>query len=233
MKLQSILLQTTQSSKTLDYDRLVLAAGSQVYYPSVPGLNEYAFNIDSFDAATKLADHLKNISHDLSPGCQTVVVVGGGFTGLEIACELPARLQRLMQQAWVQNQQPEVIIVDHHAIGSTLGTNPQPAINKTLLELGIKTYTQTDIASIQQESVTLDSGEIIPTNTVIWTTGMRANPLTSLFQLEKDHLNRIVVDSFLRIPGAENCFAAGDVASALVDTTNSSVMSCQHARPQG
>jgi NADH dehydrogenase len=68
---------------------------------------------------------------------------------------------------------------------------------------------------------------------VIWCAGMRANPLTRLFPIERDRFGRVPVDEFLRVRGVPKVFAAGDVARALVDDHHASVMSCQHGRPMG
>src|SRR5262245_28367633 len=62
---------------------------------------------------------------------------------------------------------------------------------------------------------------------------MRANLLTRLFPVEHDRLGRIPVDTFMRVKGVANVFAAGDVAWAMMDDRHASVMSCQHGRPMG
>ena len=84
-----------------------------------------------------------------------------------------------------------------------------------------------------QASVTLSSGEMIPTRTVVWCAGMRASPVAQTIAVERDRLGRLHVDHFMRVAGATNIFAAGDVASCVVDGEHSTVMSCQFARPMG
>jgi len=68
---------------------------------------------------------------------------------------------------------------------------------------------------------------------VVWCAGMAANPLAATLSGEHDRLGRIEVDPFMRVKGLSNVFAAGDVASLLVDGVHPSVMSCQFARPMG
>ncbi|KAF5666584.1 pyridine nucleotide-disulfide oxidoreductase family [Fusarium circinatum] len=79
------------------YNRLILAAGSAATRPkTVTGLEEYAFDIDSIAAATNLESHIKNLeSLPASKARNTVVVCGGGFTGIEIATELPNMLHHI------------------------------------------------------------------------------------------------------------------------------------------
>ena len=89
------------------------------------------------------------------------------------------------------------------------------------------------MSAIDANAVTLASGEIIPAQTVVWCGGMRANPLTAALPGTRDALGRLAVDAFMRVAGLANVFAAGDVASCLVDGVHSTVMSCQFARPMG
>jgi NADH:ubiquinone reductase (H+-translocating) len=77
----------TSSVGTHAYDRLVMALGSQVVKPDIPGLDEFGFDVDTYDGATRLQRHLAAL-----PSSSAVVVVGAGLTGIETACELPARL---------------------------------------------------------------------------------------------------------------------------------------------
>ena len=90
-----------------------------------------------------------------------------------------------------------------------------------------------EAVSVNPRGITLKSGETILADTVIWCAGMRANPLTQLFPVERDRFGRVPVDEFMRVKGAANVFAAGDSASAQMDEGHTSVMSCQHARPMG
>jgi NADH dehydrogenase FAD-containing subunit len=96
-----------------------------------------------------------------------------------------------------------------------------------------KTRLGVRIVAIGPPGVTLESGEQIPASTVVWCAGMRANPLTRVFPVERDRLGRIPVDAFMRVQGVANVFAAGDVARAMLDDDHASVMSCQHGRPMG
>ena len=77
----------------LAYDKLVLATGSTLVSPQLPGA-EHLFDVDTIEAADALHQHIAQLSRDPQrPGAFTAVVVGGGFTGLEVATELPSRLR--------------------------------------------------------------------------------------------------------------------------------------------
>ena len=82
------------------YDRVVLAAGSRLVHPDIPGLAQYAFDVDSYAGACRLQDHLHSLgARRASPGRYTAVVVGAGLTGVELAAELPSRLQSIVPEA--------------------------------------------------------------------------------------------------------------------------------------
>ena len=97
--------------KSLSYDRLVVASGSRLFRPNIPGLAEHSFSVDSLDDAVALDKHLHGLAKRPSTnGRNTVVVVGGGFTGIEAATEIPARLRGILGN----DIQTRVIIVDRN-----------------------------------------------------------------------------------------------------------------------
>ncbi|MBB5704249.1 NADH dehydrogenase [Ochrobactrum daejeonense] len=214
------------------YDRLVLAAGSRGFQPPIPGLEEYGFASNHLEEAVILDQHLHRLAdHPASPARDTVVVGGAGFTGLEVATELETRLRGILGS----KARPRIIIVDRNPhVAPAMGENPRPYIEQRLKELGIETRLNTGIAKLDENSVTLDNGERIETATVIWSGGMRASPLTSQLEAERDQLGRIIVEPDLRVPGHAQIFATGDTAKAATDNEgNFSLMSCQHARRLG
>ena len=219
----------TSELETLEYDRLLFAAGSHLYSPPIPGLSTYGFNVDTYAAAEHLANHLTSLPNRSERGRYAVVIVGGGFTGVEAATDIIDRIRKIAPNP----EAARLIIIDHDEIASTLGSEPQQVINKALRDLKIETKTYVHVSKIEEDHIELDSGEIIDTQTVVWTAGMRANVLTKMFAVELDRFGRLPVDSFLRIKGVANCFAAGDVAAALTDESNLALLSCQHAMPQG
>lgn len=217
----------------LAYDRLVLASGSALPSPSCPG-DGAVFNVDTFEAATVLAAHISGLGRDgrRADGTFTAAVIGGGFTGIEVASELIGRM-RAQAASFDEGGAARVVLVDHGAVGGSLGTAPQPKIREALAALGVECREHARVTAIEPDAVVLADGERIAAWTVVATTGMRASPLAAAIAPQTDPLGRVAVDPFLRVPGAPRCFAAGDVARAMVDDVHPSLMSCQHARPQG
>lgn len=225
----TVTTQNAGRTTTYGYDRLVLAAGSRLVRPNIPGVREFAFDVDTFDGATKLAAHLAGLTA-AQPGADTAVVVGAGLTGIETACELPTRLAAHFGAA----VKPRVLLVDHNPhVGSDMGASARPVIETALSDNGIETKTGVSVTAVDPKGVTLSSGELIAAATVVWCAGMRANPLTSQFPTALDRLGRLPVDEYLHVKGVADVFAAGDVAAAEMDDEHVSVMSCQHGRPMG
>src|SRR5438477_7577934 len=78
------------AKKGLSYDRLVVATGSRLFRPNIPGLAEHGFSVDSLDDAIALDKHLHGLAkRPAVNGRDTAVVAGGGFTGIEAATEKP------------------------------------------------------------------------------------------------------------------------------------------------
>ncbi|KAI0187521.1 hypothetical protein EV127DRAFT_436069 [Xylaria flabelliformis] len=217
---------------TMPYDKLVLAAGSRVVHPAIPGLDKYAFSVDQIEDAVKLDRHLHSLaSKPSSKARNTIVVCGGGFTGIEVAAELPGRLLTILGK----DADFRVITVDRSQdIGPDLGAGPRPHIVKALNDLGVESRLGTAVVGLDAEGVTLSSGERIETLTAIWTAGVAATPLTKQVSTERDGFGRLRVDQDLRVPTASDVFAAGDAASAAADDSgHCAKMSCQHAGPLG
>jgi NADH dehydrogenase len=229
-----VTVDTPHGQEALGYDRLVFALGSQLLRPPIPGLAEYAFDVDTYNGAARLNGHLQSLpDRPDSPGRLTVVVVGAGLTGVEIACELPARMRAIAEKSGATGP-CRILLVDRNpAVGSDMGDSARPVIEEALLALGVETQMGSEVRSITPTEVVLQSGEIIPADTVVWCTGMRASPHTRFFPIEPDRLGRIPVDEYMRVSGVADVFAAGDVARAMMDDRHASVMSCQHGRPMG
>ena len=220
---------STSGGLTHTFDRLVLASGSHVLKPAIPGLREYGFDVDTYDGAAALRDHLRRLA-GAPPGAAaaTVVVVGAGLTGIELSCELPNRLRRLFEGIV-----PRVILLDRNDIGSDMGASARPVIERALVVNGVQAVPGVTVAAIDEHGVTLASGEHLEANTVVWCAGMRASALTEQLPVSRDRLGRVTVDDYLRVIGVPAVFAAGDVAAARMDDDHLSVMSCQHGRPMG
>ncbi|MBR0868742.1 FAD-dependent oxidoreductase [Bradyrhizobium tropiciagri] len=227
---RQVTVATGAGREVLTYDRLVLTTGSELVRPPIPGLAIHGFDVDTYDAAIELDKHLAALGKQPpSPARTTVVVVGAGFTGIEVATEMPDKLAR----AGITGERRIILIDPNPVVGATFGAHGRPVINEALSALGVETRLGVRVSAVDAGSITLDTGDVIPTETVVWCAGMRASPLAAALPVARDGLGRLAVDHFMRAEGLANVFAAGDVAACLIDGKHPTVMSCQFARPMG
>ncbi|MBI3524233.1 MAG: FAD-dependent oxidoreductase [Betaproteobacteria bacterium] len=224
-------ISITNRADEIRYDALILAAGSRLRTKGIPGI-ELAFNVDTFVDASKLDQHLNKLADArfATLASRSFVVVGGGFTGLEAITSLPQRVRALA---------PEVtgfrffLVERAREIAPNYSPDGRRYIVEQLGKAEIQILPGEEVTSIAAGKIVLKSGKSLETDTVIWTTGLEASPLTASFDGERDELGRLCVDSHLRLPACSNVFIAGDVARVLADQHNHALMSCQHAMPQG
>lgn len=231
-KSQSVEVAVEGTRKKLSYDRLVLATGSQLFRPEVPGLAEHGFSVDQYADAIELDRHLRHLAGwPVSQLRDTVVVTGGGFTGIEVATEMPSRLRTIFGK----DCKPRIVIVErNNVVAPDMGDDGRPIIEGALIDLGIEVRAGVGVASLDEFGVTLTNGDRIEAATVVWAAGIRAAPLTAQIPAERDHFGRLLVDRDLRVPSVPNVFATGDAARAACDDDgNYALTSCQHATRMG
>ncbi|MGE8504420.1 NADH dehydrogenase FAD-containing subunit [Ectopseudomonas oleovorans] len=212
----------------LHFDRLILASGSQVARPPLAGIDRFAFDVDSLESAQRLEAHLQSLSErPNSLARNTVVVVGGGFTGIETATEMPARLRAILGD----KADIRVIVVDMgKRVGSAMGEQIANVIAEASDTLGVTWRLGSPVSMVDEHGVMLDDGERIEASTVVWTVGVKASPLTQQIDGERDAFGRLHVDRNLKVLGQEAIYATGDTAYAAVDDQgNHALMTCQHA----
>jgi NADH dehydrogenase len=228
-KQKSVWYRDSKDNVTLaTYDRLIVATGSQTRRPAIAGLDEFAFDIDQLESAQLFENHLDSLAlRPATPERNTVVVCGGGFTGIELATELPARLRA----RFGADTQTKVIVVERGAvIGGRYSEALRQTIEEASHELGVEWRLNSEIEAIDANGVTLKNGERIAAATVVWTAGVEAHPLSQQITGERDNQGRLVVNESLQVPAHPEVYATGDMAHARTDDLgNTALMTCQHA----
>ncbi|MGW7573283.1 NAD(P)/FAD-dependent oxidoreductase [Streptomyces sp. NPDC054765] len=225
---------TSDGTRTeVTYRRLVLATGSAVVRPELPGA-ALLHDIDTLPAAVRLAEHLRALPEaPYGPGRWTAVVVGAGFTGLEIATELVGRLRALAAPYGAADEVRVVLVERAEAVGAGLGAAARPVITRALDDLGVERRLGTTVTGLDACAVHLADGSTLAARTAVWTAGMRASALTAQIPAPRDALGRLAVDGALRVRGVEGVYAAGDTAAAAAEGGHTVLQSCQYATPLG
>lgn len=210
------------------YDRLILASGSHVNRSLVTGADAHAFDLDQLESAAVLEQHLKDLANkEESAARNTVVVCGGGFTGIEMALELPGRLRDILGA----DAKTRVVVVERGPQpGARYSEELRNVIIEASAELGVEWLVNTEVESVDATGITLKDGQTIASQTVIWTVGVQANDLTGQIDAPRDRQGRLHVNAQLQVVGHDDIYATGDVAYAATDDKgNHALMTCQHA----
>jgi NADH dehydrogenase len=230
--------------RSVEYDRLLITAGSVNKLLPVPGIARHAHGFRSIAEALYLRDHLlrqieladaTDSAVERDARC-TFVVVGAGYTGTEVAAhghlltrEVARRYPNLRDQRirWLLLDQASRVLPE-------LSPRLSGAAHRTLHRRGVEIRTVTTVEEATTGGVRLSDGEFVPTRSLIWCVGVRPDPLVEDLGLPTQ-AGRIAVDECLTVPGHPDVFACGDVA-AVPDLTRPgriTAMTAQHAQRQG
>jgi len=230
-----VVVSIAQGHSILHYDYLIIAAGASLKPSNLQGIS-HTFNLASFDNAEKLEGHIVDLAKKdfLEEGALTFVVVGSEFTGLETVAGIDQKIRTI--EAYYSGKKSNfriVLLESGNQIGSAFSTECRQYIMDVVASKNIEVISDIEITAIGPASILLNNGTCISTRTVIWTKDIIASSLTKSFKGVKDHLNRLVVDQFLKVPGYDNVIAAGNVAHTFGDNRYSSLMDCQYAQFEG
>ncbi|MFI6517874.1 NAD(P)/FAD-dependent oxidoreductase [Spirillospora sp. NPDC050679] len=201
--------------ETLAYDTLVYALGSTVTDHGVPGVAEHAHNVAGKQAALRLRERLSG----LEPG-GTVMVVGGGLTGIEAATEIAEARPDL-----------KVAIAARGRVGGWLSDKAQRHLRGALDRLGVTVHDHTGITRVEADGVVTGAGERIGAEVTVWTAGFTVHPIAAATALEVSDGGRIVVDAGMRSVSHPDVYAVGDAAFAEGAGGKPLRMSCAAATP--
>jgi len=230
-------------TETMPYDQLLLALGSTSRVLPVPGLAQHAVGFKSLADAIYLRNHVvealeeANATEDPQRREEllTFVFVGGGYAGLEALAELQDFAAdamdcypraRLHGMRWVLVEASDRVL---------------PEIDRELAEYalrelrgrGIDIRLQTTLEEVTAATARLSTGEVLPTRTVVWTAGVKAQPILAELNVPLDERGRVPVDSYLRVRGMDSVWAIGDCAAAPDPRGGTCPPTAQHAVRQG
>jgi NADH:ubiquinone reductase (H+-translocating) len=226
------------------YEALVLALGAVARTLPIPGLAEHGLGFKSLADAIQLRNHVlrqleladASLSAEDAKRHLSFVFVGAGYAGVEALAELSDLLRdtvryypRLkgMRQRWVLVDAAPKILPE---IPARLGEYAAQELRKR----GVDIRVSTTLESVGAHAVTLSDGTLLETETLVWTAGVKANPLLARLGLPLDERGRVIVDPTFRVEGLDGVWALGDCARVPNQATPGRVdpPTCQHALRQ-
>ena len=229
---------------SLTYDRLLLTVGSVNKLLPIPGVAEHAHGFRSLPEAMYLRDHITR-QIELAAATRdpaertarcTFVVVGAGYTGTEVAAQGVLFTDELVAAHPVLHDQPVrwMLLDTAKRVLPELDERLSATADRVLRERGVEVRMGQSVADAGHDGVRLTTGEDVPTRSLIWCVGVRADPLVESLGVRTER-GRVVVDEYMRVPGHPEVFACGD-AAAVPDVTRpgqATAMTAQHAQRQG
>jgi NADH:ubiquinone reductase (H+-translocating) len=240
---QVVSIATAAGDIDVHYEQLVVALGAVARTLPIPGLAEHALGFKSLADAIWVRNHvLQQLELAAAAGAEdakrhlSFVFVGAGYAGVEALAELSDLVRdalrfypalKGMRQRWVLVDAAPKILPE---IPKRLGEYA----TRELWKRGVDIRVSTTLESAEPHSVSLSDGTTLETETLVWTAGVRSNPLLAELGLPLDDRARVVVDPLLRVEGRGNIWALGDCARVPNEATpgHPDPPTCQHALRQ-
>ncbi|WP_066064910.1 NAD(P)/FAD-dependent oxidoreductase [Neobacillus soli] len=225
-----------EDGEMVKYDYLLIALGFEVETFGIPGIKEHAFEIRSFRSSKAIYHHIKKqftlYKEDQNPSRLTFVVAGGGFTGIEMLGELADGLPKLCKEHDIPFEKVRIVAIE--ASPSVIPFFPKQCIEYTtevLEKRHIELITSTKILECTPEKVVLENNINVPTQTLIWSCGVKGNTIVQKWGLPIEK-GKIPVDSYLRVKNMKNVFSIGDCSLFMKDEQSSLPPTAQVALQQ-
>ncbi|MEU8422996.1 FAD-dependent oxidoreductase [Micromonospora sp. NPDC048835] len=212
---RTVALAGDHGTDEITYDTLVYALGSAAADHGVPGVTAHAYDISGRPSALRLRDRL---AHLAAGG--TVLVVGGGLTGLEAVTEIAEARPDL-----------DVALAARDGLGDWLNGRAQQHLRGVCDRLGITVHEHADIARVQATGAVTADGREIPAQVTVWTTGFSVHPIAAATTLAVAETGQIVVDDTMRSVSHPEVYAVGDAAIAAGPGGKPLRMSCASGIP--
>ncbi|MCL2935565.1 MAG: NAD(P)/FAD-dependent oxidoreductase [Trichodesmium sp. MAG_R02] len=194
-----------ENGQAFSYHRLILAMGGETPIEIVPGAAEYAIPFRTVNDAYRLKEKLRVLEASERDKIR-IAVIGGGYSGVELACKLADRLP----------ERGRIRLVERNEM--ILGTSPEfnrESASKALSEKNIWIDLETEVESIEATQISLkykEEVDTIPVDIVLWTVGTKVAPIVKSLPLTKNQRQQIITNATLQVQDNEKIFAIGDLA---------------------
>ena len=227
---RSITIKTnTNGDRNETYDYLFVAAGSNVNYFGNKSVQKNSFSLRDLNDSITIRNHILRLFEKAAwtdddtkrEALMTFVVVGGGPTGLETAGALYELYNNVLDAVYDKHDKMQARVILMEATENVLLPYPEKlrkSAKKQLESLGVEVLTNAFVEEVGSDFVKLKDDTIIRTNTVVWSAGVKGNPLAEMLGIELER-SRIPVKETMEVVGLDNVFAAGDIAYLEQDNT--------------
>lgn len=229
--------------RTISYDQLVIALGSVTNLPPVTGLDEHGFEMKSLADAVGLRDRaiqlFEQAEAESDPerrrGLLQWVVVGGNFSGVEVAGEYDGFFDRLSRAyRGIDATECSITLVEREdRVLTMFDRELSDYTARVLRKRGVNVLLNESVEAIEADRVQLASGRWIESSTVIWCAGIAPNPLLDKLDLPLDDRGYIVCDDDMRVRDHDKVWAIGDCAVNRDAKGNAYPATAQHAVREG
>lgn len=210
--------------EAISYDYLIVATGSVTHTFGIPGIEEYAYGLKTLEEAVLLKNHIiccfeeaaRETDKTKKQSLLTFTVVGGGATGVEYAGALSELVHGPLVHDYPTIDFNAVRIVLVEASGSLVAAMPEPIrtyAGERLRRMGVEVRLNAKVLEVTPERVLLDGNIEIPCRTVVWSAGVKGEPVAAFSGLPADKDGRIPVLPTLQVPGHPEIYVIGDLAS--------------------
>jgi NADH dehydrogenase len=200
-----------------------VALGGQTSYAGVPGAPEHTWPLRSYDEALRLRDHItgcfRQAAQSDDPAARrvllTFVIVGGGFTGSQLAGEVEDLTSRLCREYNLPRREVRIALLERKdTLIKPFGSWASAEAQRALERRGVSIHLNMQVERVSEQSITVAGGRRLSAATIVWTAGIRAPRLLADSGLTDDPAGRIPVDRYLRGTGPDQAliFAIGDCA---------------------
>ncbi|MCQ6281623.1 NAD(P)/FAD-dependent oxidoreductase [Bacillus sp. EB600] len=201
---------------SLSYDALVVALGSKTAYFGIPGLEENSMVLKSADDANDIHKHIEDRIQEYAKtkneADATILIGGGGLTGVELVGEIADKMPELTRSYGVDPKEVKLLLVE--AGPKILPVLPDPLIERATASLearGVQFLTGLPVTKVEGNIIDLKDGQKIVANTFVWTGGVQGNPLVGESGLEVNR-GRATVNEYLQSTSHKDVFVVGDSA---------------------
>lgn len=212
-------------ARHVEFDKLAVGVGSLSNDYSITGVATYSRQLDSREQAERFhrefSRQLNLVNANPDKASQfSVVIVGGGATGVELAADMHNVVQRLRDYGFEHLTRDRLAVSIIEAAPVLLPRLPERigvSVQRELERIGVRVRTSTRVSEVTKDSVKTSDGDVIPADLSVWAAGVRAPSWLADCHFPVDKLGRIEVNRDLSVKDVEGVYAIGDCCSCYDD----------------